>query len=70
MMKTHMATLLENADFCTGKSSSSHFTRDWWKVTCKLCLRKRKMERRSPSGRTEEDLNRFIQAIKKVESGE
>ena len=68
-MKTHMTTLLENTDFCTGKSSRSHFTRDWEKVTCKLCLKKRKKERRSPSGRTEADLDRLIEVLKKVESG-
>ncbi len=43
-MKTHM--LLESFhglyDLCTGKISGSHFTREWGRVTCKLCLRMKK----------------------------
>ncbi len=44
IMKTHMVSGGEwgRTDLCTRKASGSHFTRDWDKVTCKLCLRMKK----------------------------
>ena len=48
-MKTHMVGQYDYRDLCSGKMSSrSHFTRDWGKVTCKLCLRRKKKLQRRP----------------------